>query len=380
MNQNEEPNLSEAQAMEAAAPKRSRRGPAFAGLLIVVVACAGGFAAYDRFYASEHVSTDNAYVGAETAEITPLVAAPVAEVLVSDAEHVKKGDVLVRLDDTDAKLQLAMAEANYQSAIRRVQGYQARDRALQAQTAAQEAGLDKAKASLEAAEAGYDKARIDYERRKDLVERGSVSGDELTASETAMKTAKADLAAAKAGLAVAAASIDASVGNEKVNATLIEGTGVDDNPEVLAAKAARDQAKVNLDRTVIQAPVDGIVSERSVQIGERVQPGQRIMVVVPVNDVYVDANFKEIQLRDVKPGQQVTLHADLYGSDVTYDGTVVGFTGGTGSAFSVVPAQNATGNWIKVVQRLPVRIALEPQQLTEHPLAVGLSMNVDIHL
>ena len=145
-----------------------------------------------------------------------------------------------------------------------------------------------------------------------------------------------------------------------------------------SARAARDQARVDLDRTVIRAPVDGVVSRRQVQVGQRVQAGASLMVVVPVNAVYVDANFKEGQLRKVKRGQPVTLTSDLYGSDVEYRGTVVGFSGGTGSAFAVVPAQNATGNWIKVVQRLPVRIRLDPRQLTEHPLRVGLSMTADI--
>jgi membrane fusion protein (multidrug efflux system) len=161
---------------------------------------------------------------------------------------------------------------------------------------------------------------------------------------------------------------------------MIANTTVDTNPEVLSARATRDQARVDLDRMVLRAPFDGIVSRRQVQVGQRVQAGAMLMVVVPINATYVDANFKEVQLARVRPGQSVTLHSDLYGGDVVYHGRVVGFSGGTGAAFAVVPAQNATGNWIKVVQRLPVRITLDPKELAQHPLRVGLSMTADIHV
>lgn len=159
---------------------------------------------------------------------------------------------------------------------------------------------------------------------------------------------------------------------------MIDGTTVDTHPEVLAARAARDQAQLDLDRTVIRAPLDGVISRRQVQVGQRVQPGMALMMVVPIQSAYVDANFKEVQLAKVRPGQPVVLKADLYGGKVEYTGRVVGFSGGTGAAFAVVPAQNATGNWIKVVQRLPVRIALDPKELQKHPLRVGLSMDVEI--
>ena len=150
------------------------------------------------------------------------------------------------------------------------------------------------------------------------------------------------------------------------------------NPEVVAARARLDQARVNLERTVLRAPLDGVVAQRRVQLGQRVQPGIPLMAVVPVGDIYVDANFKEVQLGKVRVGQQTTLHADIYGSQVTYTGVVAGFSGGSGAAFAAIPAQNATGNWIKVVQRLPVRIQLDPAQLQAHPLKVGLSMRATI--
>ncbi|WP_288200223.1 HlyD family efflux transporter periplasmic adaptor subunit [uncultured Pleomorphomonas sp.] len=368
-----------ARAATAAVNPR-KRGPLFLGLFLAVAAAGGAYYAYDTLYASKHAVTDNAYVGADVAQITPLVAAPVLEVLVSDTEMVKKGDVLVRLDDTDAELALAMAEATYQSAIRRVTALVANDKALAAQIAGREADQVQAAAQLASAEAGFEKARIDLDRRQTLAGNGSVSGDEITAVETVLKTAEASLSAARAGAAGALAAHDAAVAAKEANAAMISGVGIDDNPEVLAARSARDQARVNLERTVMRAPVDGVISRRQVQVGQRVQPGMTLMVVVPLGEAYVDANYKEVQLAHVKAGQKVTLTSDLYGGDVPFTGTVVGFSGGTGAAFSVVPAQNATGNWIKVVQRLPVRIALDPAELRAHPLQVGLSMTADISL
>ncbi len=285
-------------------PPSSKRKSLFIGLAATVAALGGGAYAYDVLVASRHVTTDNAYVGADVAQVTPLIGGPVREVLVQDTHSVSRGDVLVRLDDTDAKLALASAQAR-----------------------------------LAAAEAERQKAQIDFSRRETLGESGSVSQDELTAARNALNVANANLR---------------------------------------IASSARDQAQVDLERTVIRAPVDGVISRRQVQVGQRVQPGAMLMVVTPVQDVYVDANFKETQLAHVRPGQPATLVSELYGEHVEYHGRVVGFSGGTGAAFAVVPAQNATGNWIKVVQRLPVRIALDSEQLAEHPLRVGLSMDVDI--
>ncbi|WP_313572435.1 HlyD family secretion protein, partial [Comamonas terrigena] len=165
---------------------------------------------------------------------------------------------------------------------------------------------------------------------------------------------------------------------KQVNATLIEGTTAETNPEVLLALARRDQAQVDLDRTTVRAPVTGVVAKRSVQLGQRVAAGAPLMSVVPVQQMYVDANFKEGQLGKVRVGQSVELQADLYGSQVVYHGTVAGLSGGSGAAFAAIPAQNATGNWIKVVQRLPVRVQLDPTELAAHPLRVGLSMNVTV--
>jgi membrane fusion protein (multidrug efflux system) len=367
-------------AADAPAPRHATRKKAFALLAATIAVVGGGYWTYDHLVLSRHAVTDNAYVGADIAQVTPIVGGPVAAVLVADTQMVRRGDVLVRLDDTDERLRLQIAEATYQSTMRRVQGYFANDRSLSAQVAAREADQNRADAQLQAAQADYEKARIDLDRRKALATNGSVSGDELTAAQTAFRTAAANLTAVNAARAQAEAARNAALGAREMNNALIAGTTVETNPEVLAARAARDQATVDLERTVIRAPIDGVVSRRQVQVGQRVQPGMMLMVVVPLAEAYVDANFKEVQLAKVRPGQSVTLYSDLYGSGAPFKGRVVGFSGGTGAAFSVVPAQNATGNWIKVVQRLSVRISLDPAELAARPLQVGLSMTADVDL
>jgi membrane fusion protein (multidrug efflux system) len=364
----------------SSAEKTTQRKRLFAGLAAAAVLAGGGYYAYDTLVASHHVSTDNAYVGAYSAEITPLVGGPVAAVEVADTQTVRKGQVLVRLDDTDARLALANAEAALQMAERKVRGYMANDEGLGAQVSARAAGQAQARAQVAAAQSNLQRARIDLDRRKALAADGSVSGEELTSAQNAYVNAAAALQAAMAGEAVAAADRDAALGSRGANQALISGASVLDNPQVAAARATRDQARVDLERTIIRSPVDGVVSKRQVQVGQRVQPGMGLMVVVPVEHAYVDANFKEIQLAKVKPGQAVELTSDLYGKKVVYHGRVSGFSGGTGAAFAVVPAQNATGNWIKVVQRLPVRIALDPAELRRNPLRVGLSMDADIEV
>ena len=287
------------------APKKKRLR-LFGGLAASIAILGGGYYAYDTLVLSRHAVTDNAYVGADVAQVTPLVGGPVRDVLVDDTRHVRRGDVLVRLDDTDFRI-----------------------------------AMDRAEAGLAAAHANLIKAKVDLSRRNALAASGSVSGDELTSAQDAFATASANLD---------------------------------------SARAQYEQAKVDLARTVIRAPIDGVVTKRDVQVGQRVQPGIPLMVVVPIQAAYVDANFKEVQLAKVRPGQAVTLTSDLYGDSVVYTGHVIGFSGGTGAAFAIIPAQNATGNWIKVVQRLPVRIALDPKELKQHPLQVGLSMTADVNV
>lgn len=358
--------------------RQQRRNKLLLGLAGIVVVASIAGTAYWQLHASNFVSTDNAYAAVEVAQVTPSVGGTVLEVLVSDTQAVRKGDVLVVIDPTDARLALAQAEAELARAERRVKSYVANDGSLQAQIAAREADEKRAQAQLVSAQADLERATVDLQRREALAKSGSVSGDELTRAQNAFAAAQAQLAAAQAALAQARANRQAAVGAKQVNATLIEGTTTETNPEVLLARARVDQARVDLERTTIRAPIDGIVAKRTVQVGQRVQAGAHLMSIVPVQDMYVDANFKEVQLEKVRVGQQAEVYADLYGKKVIYHGTVAGFSGGSGAAFAALPAQNATGNWIKVVQRLPVRIALDPRELAEHPLRVGLSMNVTI--
>ncbi|GAA5161634.1 HlyD family secretion protein [Viridibacterium curvum] len=361
-----------------AANNSSRRKRLFTLLGSVVALAAIGYGSYWATYASHFVETDNAYAAAEIAQVTPSVSGTVREVKVSDTQAVKKGDVLVVIDDTDARLAVAQAEAEYGRAVRRVRGYMANDEGLAAQVAARAADEQRAAAQLSSAESDLERAQVDLRRREALAASGSVSGDELTRAQNAFATARAALAAAKAGAEQARANRTAALGSRQSNAVLIDQSTLESNPEVALARARRDQAQVDLDRTVVRAPIDGVVARRAVQVGQRVQSGAVLLSVVPTGDIHVDANFKEVQLRDVRVGQPVELHADIYGSKITYRGHVTGFSGGTGAAFAAIPAQNATGNWIKVVQRLPVRVALDPQDLAAHPLQVGLSMHASI--
>ncbi|MBV1688852.1 HlyD family efflux transporter periplasmic adaptor subunit [Novosphingobium sp. G106] len=324
------------------------------------------------------VSTDNAYVNADTAQVTPLVSGPVAWVGVGNTQVVKRGDVLFRLDDTDARLSLARAEAEWQRVRRQFGQAVATSGALGSQVAAGEADIGRAQAQVGIASAALAKARIDLDRRAGVAASGAVSGEELTVARNAYATAEGNLAQARAGLSQAIAARNAASGQRAANDALIAGSSVDTSPDVAAAKAKLDQARVDLARTVVRAPIDGVVTNRQLQVGQRLAAGTPVMTIVPVRAAYVEANFKEGQLQRVREGQPVTLTSDIYGSKVTYHGRVVGFSGGTGSAFSLIPAQNATGNWIKVVQRVPVRIALDPKELAAHPLRVGLSMEAEI--
>ena len=379
----EVPGESQAAATTAVAlstPKtdNSKRKQLFAGLAAAVLVAGVGYGAWYALVGSHHVETDNAYVAADAAQVTPLVGGPVRSVEVRDTQTVQRGQVLVTLDDSDARIALASAQADLAKAQRRVRGYLATDESLTAQITARDADQTRAAANLASAQADLERARIDLDRRKALAANGAVSGDELTRAQNAFANAQAAATSAKAAQVQAQANRAAAVGSLTANTALTDGTTVDTNPEVASARARVEQAKLDLDRTVIRAPIDGVITRRSVQIGQRVAPGATLMQVVPIQQAYVDANFKEGQLKKVAIGQPVELKADLYGGSVTYHGKVVGLSGGTGSAFALIPAQNATGNWIKVVQRLPVRIALDPAELKANPLRVGLSMTAAI--
>jgi len=360
--------------------KKAIRAKWLRRLAIAVALAALAWGLYYLLIGRNYTSTDNAYVNAEMAQVTPQISATVLEVKVKDTQAVKRGDVLIQLDPETPRILVAQAEADLAAARRRFRQTVSTGSALAATVLARGADIAQSQAQVTAAQADFDAARIDYERRQRLAQSGAVSGEELTNARKALAGARAALARAQAGVAQARSTQVSAQGELAATEALVRGSTEDTDPGVLAAKAKLDQAKIDLGNTVIRAPIDGVVTKRQVQVGEKVAEGKPVMSIVPVGKVYIDANFKERQLERVRIGMPATVTADIYGGSVTYHGKVAGIAGGTGASMSLIPAQNATGNWIKVVQRLPVRIELDPKELAEHPLRVGLSTEVEIHL
>jgi membrane fusion protein (multidrug efflux system) len=345
----------------------SKRKPALFAVSAVVMAAAIGYGAYWALVLRHQESTDNAYVQAPMVQITPQVAGTVLAVLVDDTDMVKVGQPLVRLDPADARLALERAESQLAQTVREV-------RTLYANNAALDATIQLREAEVARMQSEVARANDDVARRRPLTATGAVAGEE-------MHHAEATLAAANSALAGARSALAAAKEQAASNRALTEGTSVEKHPNVERAAAAVREAWLNTQRNELPAPVAGQVARRTVQVGQRITPGTPLMSVIPLDQVWVEANFKEVQLRDMRIGQPVKLKADLYGNRVEYDGHVAGVGAGTGAAFAMLPAQNATGNWIKVVQRVPVRIELDAKQLAAHPLRVGLSMEatVDLH-
>ncbi|NLP63965.1 EmrA/EmrK family multidrug efflux transporter periplasmic adaptor subunit [Paraburkholderia sacchari] len=321
-------------------------------LVLVIVIAAIAYGLYYFLVARFSESTDDAYVNGNVVQITPQVTGTVIAVNADDTQTVKSGDPLVQLDPADSRIALQQAEANLGQTVRQVRGLFADDSQYQAQVAVRQADLSR--------------AQDDLRRRMQVAQTGAVSQEEISHARDTVKSAQAALEAAQQQLAA--------------NRALTANTTIANHPNVMAAAAKVRDAYLANARNTLPAPVTGYVAKRSVQVGQRVSPGTPLMSVVPLNAVWVDANFKEVQLKHMRIGQPVEMTADVYGSSVVYRGKVVGFSAGTGSAFSLLPAQNATGNWIKVVQRLPVRIALDPEELKKHPLRIGLSMQVDVNI
>lgn len=344
---------------------------------VIIIVMAIIYAIYSFIFAGS-VNTDNAYVGAETAEITSMVTGQVAEVRVRDTQMVKKGDLLALIDPRDAQIGLAQAEAELAKAKRQYTQSFANSSSLTSQVLVSSDDINSAKAQVAQAQVKVDQVQDELSRRMKLDASGAISKEELATAKSALNTAKANLEVSKAVLAQAESKRHAAQSNLAANEALIKGADQSTAPDVLVAQARVDQAKLDLQRTEIKAPLDGVIARRNIQVGQRIAPGTALMLIVPISQLYVDANFKESQLEQVRVGQKVTLTSDLYGKDIEYHGTVVGFSGGTGSAFALIPAQNATGNWIKVVQRLPVRIQLDAKELAQYPLRVGLSMDATI--
>ncbi|WP_220456336.1 HlyD family secretion protein [Rugamonas brunnea] len=340
----------QAAAQPAATAPAARRKAMLVALAAALGVAAVGYGAYWYSSARFQISTDDAYVAGNVIQLTPQVAGTVVAIHADDTNFVQAGTVLAQLDPTDAKLALEKAKTQLAQTVRQTEALFLNQSAQSAAVALREAELRR--------------ARADLAQRSVLKGSGAVSEEEIRHAEDGARTA--------------AAALEASRQQYAASRALAGAGAVREHPAVAQAVAALQEAQLTLDRTAIIAPQSGYVARRSVQIGQRVAVGAPLLAVVPLDQLWVDANFKESQLRHMRIGQPVTLTADLFGHNVVYHGRVAGLGAGTGSAFSLLPAQNATGNWIKVVQRLPVRVALEPSEVAAHPLRVGLSMVAEV--
>ena len=342
-------------------PARKKALIAIASLVVV----AGlGWTAYEWLVASHYESTDNAYVQGNIIQITPQTGGTVTAILADDNDFVKAGQALVKLDPADAKISLDAAQANLAQTVRQVRTLYANNSGLKAQIVLRESEVAKAQTEI-------NRATDDLIRRQSLVGSGAVSKEEFSHAQTQLANGKNSLASAQAGVVAAKEQLLS-------NQALTDGTRLESHPSVLAASAKFREAWLATQRAALPAPVDGYVARRTVQLGQRVAAGAPLMSIVALNQLWVDANFKEVQLRHIRIGQPVKLTADLYGKKMEYQGVVSGLGMGTGAAFALLPAQNATGNWIKVVQRVPVRVTLDAAQLAKNPLRVGLSMEATV--
>jgi membrane fusion protein, multidrug efflux system len=328
-------------------PKRRR---SLIALGVLAILGAVGYGSYWLLSARYYESTDDAYVNDDLVQITSEVPGTVMALSVDDTQSVRRGQTLLELDPADEQVARSNAEARLAGTVRQVRTLFATAEQLRARISDREIELKR--------------AQDDYHRRSNLLQDGAVSAEELSHSQDNIVQIRANLTEARQQL--------------KATTVQIDGTTVATHPQVLASEAAVRDAALALRRTHISAPVAGVVARRSVQVGQRVAAGTPLMAVVPLNYVWVDANFKEVQLEDMRVGQPVEVRADIYGRSVKYHGKLVGLSAGSGSAFALLPAQNASGNWIKIVQRVPVRIALDPKELSAHPLRVGLSATVTV--
>ncbi|HUL94912.1 MAG TPA: efflux RND transporter periplasmic adaptor subunit [Usitatibacter sp.] len=339
--------------MSETKPEHNPRRRKLVGIVLAVFLVAGiGYGAWWLLVGSHREFTDNAYVDGNVVQITPQVPGTIVAIAADNTDAVKAGQVLVQLDPADAQVALEEAQAQLAKTVRQVRNLFATSSQLQA--------------SVQQRETDVARARQDLERRERLSASGAVSGEEMNHARDALASAEAALAAAR--------------DQHTSSRVLVDQTTVEDHPDVRNAAAKVREAYLAYTRTCVLAPVSGVVTKRSVQLGQRVSPGAPLMAVIPLEQVWVNANFKEAQLANIHIGQPVKLTADLYGSKVEFDGRVVGLDAGTGSAFSMLPAQNATGNWIKIVQRVPVRVAIDAEQLRRNPLRIGLSMEATVDI
>jgi len=347
-----------------AANGNSPRKKALTVISLAVLLGLGAYGVYQWVIGSRVEQTDNAYVNANVVQITPLVGGTVRAIHVDDTDFVKAGQPLVSLDPADARVALEQAESQLAQTVREVRTLYANNATLASQIRSREADVQRAQSELS-------RLNADVQRRAPLLASGAVGREEFDHANAQVTTAKTAVTAAQSALQAAQEQLSS-------NQVLTDGTSVAEHPNVQRAAARVREAFLAQQRTELPAPVDGWVARRSVQLGQRVAAGAPLMAVVGLQQAWVDANFKEGQVAKLRIGQKAKLVADVYGNKVEFQGQIVGLSAGTGAAFALLPAQNATGNWIKVVQRVPVRIALDPKQVAEHPLRVGLSMNVTV--
>ena len=349
MSDTQTPNTPSAASADAAPSRRRAMLSILAGVFVL-----GGLIWLVLWYFvfSLRVTTDDAYVHGNQVNVAAAVPGTIVAVLTDDTRLVRAGQPLLKLDPTDAELNLASARHALQQAVRGV--------------AAQFAQVAQAQAEITARQAQLAQAEDTLRRSAPLLKQRAVAAEQVTRLRNAVATARAALRAA--------------VQQERAARAAVQGADIARNPSVLRARDAYRAAWINLERHVVLAPVTGYVAQRTAQLGQRIQPGQPLMQVIPLSHLWVDANFKETQLTDMRIGQPVTMTSDLYGSGAVFHGAVVGLGAGTGSVFALLPPQNASGNWIKVVQRLPVRISIDASDLAKHPLRLGLSMDVDVDI
>ncbi|MDB5765493.1 MAG: emrA2 [Collimonas fungivorans] len=348
----ENPSPAAAAPAPVAANGNGKRRSLLIGVTIALIIVLIAYGIWWFIYARHYENTDDAYVGGNVVQVTPQVGGTVLAINTDDTELVQAGKPLVELDKADAKVALDQAEAQLAQTVRQVRTLFVNNNALVSNVTARTSELER--------------ARADLARRQQLISTGAVSKEELDHAKVAVQGAEAALQATREQLAS--------------NRVLTDHTTVEQHPNVQNAAAQVRNAYINLARTTLLAPTTGYVAKRSVQVGQRVAAGTPLLSIVPLNALWVDANFKEVQINNMRIGQPVTLKSDLYGSKIEYHGKVVGLAAGTGSAFALLPAQNASGNWIKIVQRIPVRISLDAKDLETHPLRIGVSMDATVDI
>lgn len=333
-------------------PRNAKAKKVLMHSLAIIALIGAAYFCYYWFYSRFYEYTNDAYVGGNMVFVTPQVPGVVTTITADNTDYVTKGRVLVELDKTDATLTLSKASADLGNAVRDVVALFEK--------------VEQLRADIARNKAIFIRCAQDFEHRQGLIDEGAVSTEDLEHAAASLQTSYADLVSTEHQYISAIAQI--------------ENTTVETHPKVLFAKEKLKEAYVNLNRCTILAPVAGLIAQRNVQVGKQVKVSEPMLAIIPLEQVWVDANFKEVQLSKMRIGQPVEVFADLWGSDVLFHGTVIGIGGGTGSVFSVLPPQNATGNWIKIVQRIPVRIALPPEEIKNNPLRLGMSMEVTVDI